>query len=84
MNGQGKPCGRNSSYSFIQILSKLYWRFSPGLKICMCFGYNPLIVFYYVFLKLNLAIFTGIIYNKENGQGYLVGATPPTVLYQFF
>ena len=37
VNGQGIPCGHNSSYSFILILSKLHWCFSYGLKICMWF-----------------------------------------------
>ena len=45
VNGQGIPCGRNSSYSFIPILSKLDWCFGHGLKICMWFGYNPQIIF---------------------------------------
>ena len=30
VNGQGIPCGRNTSYSFIPIILKLYW----------CFGYH--------------------------------------------
>ena len=41
VNGQGIPCGRNSSYCFIPILLKLHWCFGHGLKICMWFGYNP-------------------------------------------
>ena len=45
VNGQGIPCRHNSSYSFIQILSKLHWCFGHGLKICMWFGYNPQIIF---------------------------------------
>ena len=60
VNGQGIPCGRNSSYSFIPILSKLYWCFGHGLKICMWFGYNPQIIFCYFFCKLNLAIFRAL------------------------
>ena len=45
VNGQGIPCGRNSSYRFLPILSKLHWCFGHGLKICMWFGYNPQIIF---------------------------------------
>ena len=33
VNGQGIPCGRNSSYNFIPILSKLHWCFGHGLNI---------------------------------------------------
>ena len=43
--GQGIPCGRNSSYSFIPILLKLHWCFGRGLKICMWFEYNPQFIF---------------------------------------
>ena len=38
-------CVRNSSYSFMPILSKLYRCFCHGLKICMWFGYYPEIIF---------------------------------------
>ena len=47
VNGQWEPCVRNSSYSFIQILLKLYICLDHPLKICMWFGYNPLFIFYY-------------------------------------
>ena len=57
MNGQGLPCGRNSSYNFMLILLKLHWCFGHGLKICMWFGYNLQIIFCHFFRKLNLAIF---------------------------
>ena len=70
--------------SFIQILLKLHWCFGHGLKICMWFGYNPQIIFCLFFRKLNLAILTGIIDNNVMDREYLVGPTPPTVLYQFF
>ena len=33
--GQGIPCGRNTSNSFIAILLKLHWCFGNGLKIYM-------------------------------------------------
>ena len=41
---------RNSSYSFMLILSKLYRCFCHGLKICMWFGYYPEIIFFGHFL----------------------------------
>ena len=80
MNGQGIPCGCNS-YSFIPILSKLHWWCSHGLKICIRLRYNPQIIFA-TFLQVELSHFSGI--NKVNGQGKLVGATAPTVLYDSF
>ena len=83
MNGQGIPCGRNSSYSFIPILLKLHWCFGHGLKICIWFGYNHQIIFCYFFCKLNLAIFRALLITMWMDRRYLVGATP-TVLYQFF
>ena len=48
---------RNSPYSFMPILSKLYRYFYHGLKICMRFGYNPDIIFCHFFRNLNLVIF---------------------------
>ena len=70
--------------SFIQILSKLHWCFGHGLKICMWFGYNPQIIFCYFLCKLNFVIFQALYIKKCMDRGYLVGATPPTVLYRFF
>ena len=67
VNIHGIPCGRNSSYSFIPIHSKLHWCLGHGLEICMWFQYNPQNIFYCFFRKLNLVIL-GIIYNKVNGQ----------------
>ena len=83
VNGQGIPCGRNSSYSFIPIILKLHWCFGHGLKTCMWFGYNPQIIFV-TFSQVEHSHISSIIYNKVNGQGYLVGATPPKVLYRLF
>ena len=36
---------RNSSYSFIPIILKLYKCFGHGMKKCIYFGYNPQIIF---------------------------------------
>ena len=73
VNGQGIPCGRNSSYSYIPILWKLHWCFGHCLKICMWFGYNSQIIFCHFFLQVELSHFSGIIYNKVNGQGIPCG-----------
>ena len=73
VNGQGIPCGRNSSYSFIPILSKLHWCFGHGLKICMLLRYNPQIIFFSLFLKVELSHISSIIYNKANGHGIPCG-----------
>ena len=50
----------------------------------MWFGYNPQIIFCHFFCKLNLAIFQALSWTMWMGRGYLVCATPPTVLYWFF
>ena len=51
VNGQLVPCVRNSSYSFMPIALKLYIGYGHGLKICMCFGYNPQIIFGHFFFS---------------------------------
>ena len=58
VNGWWLPCGRNSSYSFIPILLKLYRCLYDASKICMYFGYNPQVN---VFRNLNLVVFQAII-----------------------
>ena len=45
VNEQWVPCVRNSSYSLIPILLKLYRCCDHALKICILFGYNPQIIF---------------------------------------
>ena len=77
------PCVRNSSYSFMPILSKLYRCFCHGLKICMWFGYYPEIIFCHFFRNSNLVIFYAFLLSKRIDSGYLVCATPPTVLCRF-
>ena len=66
------------------ILSKLNRCFVHGLKICMWFGYSPKIFFGHFFHKFNLAIFQAFLQSKWIDSGYLVCATPPTVLCWFF
>ena len=55
------PCIGNSSYSFWQILLKLYRCFKDGLKICILFFQNPEIIFYHFFRIFNLDIFRALI-----------------------
>ena len=52
------PCGRNSSYSFPPIVLKLFRCFLHGMKMCMCFGYNLLIIFFSLFLLCELSLFS--------------------------
>ena len=67
---------RISSYSFISILLKLHRCFAHGLKICMCFRYNPQIIFYHFFCKLNLVIFQALLLSTYVDSMYLVRVTP--------
>ena len=57
VNGKWVPCVHNSSYSLIQILSKLYRHCDRALKICMWLGYTPQINFCHFLSNLNLVIF---------------------------
>ena len=52
------PCGRNSSYNFPLIVLRLFRSFLHGMKICMCFGYNPLIIFFSLFLLCEISLFS--------------------------
>ena len=52
------PCGCNSSYSCPPIVFKLFRCFLHGMKMCMCFGYNPLITFFSLFLLCELSLFS--------------------------
>ena len=63
VNGQWVLCVRNSSYSLIPILLKLYRCCDHALKICILFGYNPQIIFCHFFHNLNLVIFSGTLVN---------------------
>ena len=78
------PCPLNSSHSFWPILLKLYRCFKDGLKICMCFFQNPVIIFYYFFRIFNLVIFRVLILQKCIGSRYFVPLTPPTVFGRSF
>ena len=78
------PCPLNSSHSFWPILLKLYMGFQDGLKICMWFFQNPVIIFYHFFRIFNLDIFWVLILQKYIGSRYLVPLTPPTVFGRSF
>ena len=54
---QWVPCGRNSSHSFPSIVLKLCRCFWHGMKMCMCFGYNTLIIFSHFFCYVNFVSF---------------------------
>ena len=62
------PYGRNSSYSFIPILSELNRCFDHGLKICMLFWILSSDYVLLLFLQVELSHISSIIYKKLNGQ----------------
>ena len=64
VNGQGIPCGHNSSYSFMSILSKLHQYFGHGVKICLCLGYNPQTILL-IFSQVKLSHIPSIILTKR-------------------
>ena len=84
MYRQWAPCERNSSYNFIPIFLKLCTCFLHGLKMCIWFGYNLCIYFCYFFHFANFVIFWPQILWKCCDSGYLVSATPHTILYWSF
>ena len=71
---------------FIQFYTNLFDTlhiFSPCLEMCMWFGYNPWINFCHIFHFVNFVIFWPQIVWKCIDSGYLVSATPYTILYLF-
>ena len=56
---------RNSSYSFMPIVLKLYRCFAPGLKMDICFGYYPQITFVTFFHKLSLIAVRRLLLSKD-------------------
>ena len=79
---QWVPCERYYSYNFIPNFLKLCTCFRNGLEICIRFGYNPWINFCHFFHFVNFVIFWPPILWKSSDSGYLVSATPHTILYQ--
>ena len=69
------------------ILYRSFWnfaRFLHGLKMCMWFGYNPCINFCHFFHFANFCHSWPQILWKWIDSGYLVSATPRTILYRSF
>ena len=71
-----------TSYNFLLIFLKLCTCFRHGLEMCMWFGYNPWINFCHFFHFVNFVIFWPQILWKSRDSGYLVSATPHTILYR--
>ena len=74
---------------WVQLLIQFYTdrnfaHFLHGLKMCMWFGYNPCFNFCYFFHFANFVIFWPQILWKCCDSGYLVSATPHTILYRLF
>ena len=63
------------------IFLKLCTCFRHGLEICIWFAYNPWINFCHFFYFVNFVIFWPQILWKSRDSGYLVSATPQTILY---
>ena len=82
--GQLVPCGCNSFYSFAIIVLKLCRCFLHGMKICKWFGYNSLIILFYLFCFVNLVFFWYEMLSKCIDSGYIVGAVPLTVFNRLF
>ena len=82
MYRQWVPCECNSSYNFIPIFLKLCTCFCHGLEMCIWFGYNLWINFCQFFHFVNFVIFWPQILWKSRDSGYLVSATPHTILYR--
>ena len=65
----------NSMY-LVRVTPLMNFTFSHGLKICMWFRYNPQIIFYHFFCKLNLVIFQALLLSTYVNSMYLVRVTP--------
>ena len=59
---------------------KLCRCFRQGLKMCIMFGYNPQIIS----LQFELSHVLALLLPKHQNTGYLVNATPPTILSRCF
>ena len=69
------------AYLFILLIFlKLCRCFLHGVRMCMWFGYNCWIILFHFFYFVNLVIFR----PQCIDSGYLVSATPHTILYQSF
>ena len=84
MYRQWVSCECKSSYNFIPIFLKLCTCFLHDLKMCMWFGYNHCINFCHFFHFPNCVISWPQILWKCVDSGYLVSATPHTILNRSF
>ena len=84
MYRQWVSCGHNSSYSFPPIVFKLCRCFWHGMKMCIWFWYNSLIIFSHFFCFVNLVIFWSEMLSKCIDSGYLVPAQLLTVFFWLF
>ena len=71
----------------LTVLYRSFWNFWPfwmcfrhGMRMCMWFGYNCEIIFCHFFHFVNLVLFL----PQCIDSGYLVSATPHTILYRSF
>ena len=47
------------------IVLKLYRDLGHGLKMCICFGYNPQIIFHNFFSQIEFSRFLGVYYYQD-------------------
>ena len=72
------PCERNSSYRFVSVFLKLCRCFLHGMGMCMWFGYNCKIIF------VAFSTLCEFFRPQYIDSGYLVSATPHTILCRSF
>ena len=80
---QWVPCGSNSSYSFPPIVLIHCRCFQHGMKMCMWFGYNTLIIFSHFFYFVNLVSFLAWNAIKVYGQWVSCGRNSCNSSYSF-
>ena len=73
-----------NSYNLRWIFLELCRCFCEGLKICMTFACNPQINFCHFLSSLNLVIVLAQLLSNHIDTGYLVNATPPTIVVRYF
>ena len=73
----------NSSYNFILIFLQLCTCFLHSLKMCICFSYNPCLIFCHFFLYFSTLSFSDL-RSIDVLSGYLVIATFHTIVNRSF
>ena len=74
---------RNSSYSLKPILLKLYRCFEHALKICMWFGYNPQMIFFFFFGHFFFQFEQPFFGHFDNESEWTVGTLCAQLLLKF-